>query len=90
MKQKKRIIIELIILSLVVLLITGYFNLFWVKKQIAHYYYEQATKVLEEEGLQPSGEYLIKAIDWDPELNSQEFKDFKQYRDELFSMEGQP
>ena len=85
MNQKKRIIIEAIILGLVILLIVGYFNLFWLKKQVANYYYEQAIESLEEEGLKPSAEYLVKAINWDPELNSQEFKDYKKYRDEFIN-----
>ena len=66
-------------------------NLFFLdsyKKQIAKYYYNKADDYLEQLDNKNSTDYLIKAMEMDPELNSQEYKDFQNKRKELLKDEN--
>jgi len=83
--QKKRIIIESIGLLIVIGLGIIYWQQDYLRRQVAHYYYQQAYTALTELDNKTSTNYLIKAINWDPELNSQEYTMFQQKRSELLA-----
>lgn len=78
--MKKRLIIEIIVLALVIMGCLLYWQSFNIKKQIAHYYYEQAYHYLDELNNKESTANFIKAINWDPELDSEESRGFRDYR----------
>ncbi len=83
--MKKRLIVELFILAIVVIAAIGYSQRFNCRKIVAHYYYQQAYAELDDYDLSRSTDFLIKANNWDPELNSQEFLDYHRYRDQLLA-----
>lgn len=70
-----------------ILVFVNLFFLDWHKKKIAAYYYNKADYYLEQLDNTKSTDYLIKAMKMDPELSSQEYKDFQDKRRELLEDE---
>ena len=87
--NKKRFYIVFSILAIIWIIVFAniYYLSFW-QKQIAVYYYNKADYYLEQLDNTNSTDYLIKAMKMDPELNSQEYKDFQNKRKELLKDEN--
>lgn len=83
--MRKRSWVLLLILFFVLIVFVGYFKQDWLKKQVAQYYYQRAYFYLERLDNKNSTAALLKALDWDPELSSSEYRDFQKYRGELLT-----
>ena len=83
--MKKRLIIEIIVLIIILSFCLLYWQSFNLQKQVALYHYDQAYAYLDQLDNQKSTEHLVKAIEWDPQLDSKEFNEFKKYRQELLT-----
>ena len=85
-KKRFYLIFALFCIIWIIIFVNIYYLNFWQKK-IAAYYYNKADYYLEQLDNTNSTDYLIKAMKMDPELNSQEYKDFQDKRRELLKDE---
>lgn len=58
-----------------------------LQRQVANYYYDQAEQAMYEFNNEKSTEYILKAIDWEPEASSPEYAEFQRKRSEFLANE---